>query len=200
MILDRFSYYFSVEGNEGGVFSLTFKFVPDNATTMQVMKDFERLESLLDWQFLADENGIGGEKIPTLSDSPAGIETGFKYKGRNRDLPYSVVRIFASTLSSMFFLDRLRKVKPAKPSINSFMSLSASLRCHMGKHERSQSSPVLELDIQAGHNLNLAMFDAILGLPDMNIGMDAEINMKNLRQMLAMGRQIDPKQYLEMKE
>lgn len=199
MLLDRFSYYFNVEGGEGGIYSLTFKFVPDTASSKHVKKDFEQLESLLDLQFLTGEHIINGEKIPTLSDSPAGMETGFKYKGRCRDSLYSTSKIFIDVFSSALLLDKLFKIKPVKPSMGYFTTLSASLRCHINKGNMNQISPALELNIQAGHNLNLSMFDALLTLPGITIGTNAETDMKNLRQMLVIGRQIDPKHYLESK-
>ncbi|MBF0099147.1 MAG: hypothetical protein HQM04_19145 [Magnetococcales bacterium] len=202
MKLNNFSYYFSVKGNKGGIFSISFEFIPGRIaeppyiTKEQVRDDFEQLESILDSLFVTNTHIRGEEKAPILSDSPSGLETGFEYKGRKGKMMETASRGLLDAFLSIILPNRLHQPKLDSSLMDSFITLSAKLCCHIRKGNENQTPPVLKLEIQVGHDLNLHMFESLISLPELDVSPQAEREIQHLRQILNTGKQIDPKKYL----
>ena len=207
MRLDQFSYYFSIKGSAGGIFNLTFDFCSDNINESgskvdkkTVKRDFEQLETLLEEHFLSNPCIRGCEKKPILTDSPASLETGYEYRGHGRGIGVGITASFLDIFSALFFLDRFRDSMKHTSTPDCFTTQSAKLLCRMNKRAGNQALPVLKLEVGASHDLNLSIFEKILAFPGLNISPTATIEIQNLRQILAMGKQIDPKKRMKLEE
>jgi len=203
MLLDRFSYYFSVKGREGGLFSLTFEFLPDATLAEQdnvkmvkqiVKDDFVKLEVLLDELFFSDLL-MNVKKTPVLSDSPYILETGYDYEGRGKS-PGTRVRSFMRNVFPFFF-DRSKKPGVMIAPIDRFTRLSANLSCRFVKDKTEKNPPVISVKLSLGHEVNLSMFRALLTLPPLRLSQHAQSEVNRLQQVLALGRDIDPRKQLE---
>jgi len=169
MLLKRFSYYYSVTGDEGGLFSLSFEFCPTargggEPAREQLKKlirdDFSGIEALLDEVLLSGDKNLGFEKLPTLEDSVAISTVGFQYAG---------TAISAGRATVAYSLE---KIDPRA---------------------------IVALKLQLGHHVNLAIFDKVMAFPDLRIGDDVQENLQQMKAVLAAREQkrTDPMQFLE---
>jgi len=156
MSLQDFSYYFSVTGDEGGLFSVEFNFCPGAAPGRRlspaqekeaVREDFSALDALLEKTMPSGAFGGRMKKTPTLSDSPAGSQVGFIYSNR-------------------------------------LGSHTAKLEYRLHKTNR-QAPATVQLKLTLGHRMNLSFFEKIMALPGLQASEEAQSSMRQMRAVLA---------------
>lgn len=170
MWLQDFRYYFSVTGDEGGLFSVEFEFCPAAAPARRlspeqekaaVRGEFSALDALLG---RALQSGLlrKAKKEPTLSDSPSGSQVGFVYRQGK-----SITR-------------------------------TASPKCHLHKTNR-QAPATLQLELNLGHKINLSLFEKVMALPDLQVSEKAQHTVRQMRAALETKERdaLDPMRFLE---
>lgn len=202
MILESFSYYFTVTDGKGGIFSLDFEFLPDveasergnvDRIKQTVKDDFRQLESLLDTSLLGNQY-LEGEKKPTLTDSPHSLSAGYAYKLKLKHA------VSMQTVQSLFFSVFMGKPKiPEKDGLlDSFSTITADLRYSFEKLMRKDSCPAkIILKTSLGHNLNYSTLQKILDVPGLAISKGAEKEIENLKQIVSSCKDADPITYLK---
>ncbi len=197
MLLESFSYYVSVKGRKGGVFSVDFEFSsgPAACKDAEVLKihlkeDFLRLEALLD-ELLLRVGGLRFEKTPILTDSPHSMTAGFEYSGRYRG---TLVSLTKSLLAYFRRMSSGRAIGD-EPEVTDFLGqISAGLSYSLGKQ---QPSSKIVLKAALGHNLNASALNRVIDLPDLVISSEAEKEIRNVEQIMAASHVPDPKALLE---
>lgn len=168
MWLQDFSYYFSVTGDEGGLFSVEFNFCPGAAPGRRlspaqekdaVREDFSALDALLEKTMPSGVFGGKTKKTPTLSDSPAGSRVGFIYRNR--------------------------------------LTHTANLEYHLHKTSR-QTPATVQLKLRLGHRMNLSFSEKIMALPGLQASEEAQSSVRQMRAVLETKRRgnIDPVGFL----
>ncbi|TAN48112.1 MAG: hypothetical protein EPN21_15720 [Methylococcaceae bacterium] len=163
--LRKFSYYFNVKGNEGGLFSITLEMAPtippeaDEATCKSLVRDaFNRLVQNIE-ALLAKTQVTVSAKTPTFTDSPAGLEAGFEYQTTG------IKVISLRFLHGLYAMMRRRLAAPITLG-NNYGKGRIEIAFRVSKH---QSEAVIELKISAGHDLNLESLQFIRAFPDLTI-------------------------------
>jgi len=202
MWLDRFSYYFSVKGRVGGIYSLTFEFLPDIADDRQnidgikqiIKADFALLESQLETLLFSDRR-IRAEKTPVLTDSPHSLQAGYEYTGQGKKRVANLGGLLTNLFAILTRLSQKPGIIP-KP-IDPFTEIRATLRYSILKNSVEKKFAVINLEFTLGHDLNLSLFNSILNLPELHFSQQAQIEINHLQRALAMGENINPQQQLE---
>ncbi|MEO5330955.1 MAG: hypothetical protein H7839_02960 [Magnetococcus sp. YQC-5] len=169
MNLNDFSYYFCVKGSQGGLFSITFEFLSESPTETPVVEFKKTVKADFETlESMLDDLFLGGGPISQGEKIPSLV-----------DSPSSIDTGF--------------DYKGEHAS-----SLSSRLCCRIKKNTTDHVSPILKLEIQAEHDLNVQMFTKIIDLPGLNISNQAANEIEHLHQILSMGKEIDPKKLLDL--
>ncbi len=190
--LEKFSYYFNVEGKTGGLFSLSFEFQPDKGEPETwreaAQSDFSKFEAMLD-KFVQGNPTIRSEKVPLLIDSPHSTQVGYKYKGRVKH-PILIVWPIVNKYFKHF---------STKPEVGSPMSgdvlskLTATLLCQFRKgHDNDRKAATITLELALGHNLNLSILHEVMALPSLRLRAEARTELDNLQKILPFQGNVNP--------
>lgn len=174
--LAKFSYHFSVKGKEGGLFSLSFEFVPKAGDGEAALKlGFKMLEAFLD-QNLLKMPGWSFRKTPAFSDSSWTTSIGYDYDGewRGNRLPQP----FRALIFLPWFL-----VEPFLPSSFRWNLKSLSARLS-GEWTKATKQANLELRLQLTHALNCQMLEQVLALPGITVSPQAAETLDRLNRLL----------------
>jgi hypothetical protein len=203
MLLDRFSYYFSVKGREGGIFSLDFEFLPDGMPAEQnnveaikrtIKNNFSDLESLLE-TLLSSNSRFNVEKKPVLTDSPYSLEAGYEYAGKCKNNLAKIGALIKMILPISGIVSK-PGIRPVP--IGPFTQITATLSYRILKHTVDKNSAIITLKLTLGHDLNLSLFNTIVNLPRLNFSQQAQREIKHLQSVLAMGENINPQKQLDV--
>ena len=84
--LSGFTYYFSLRGNSGGLYSMEydFKLLPDRTEGVEDVKAAMRglMQAHTDVLDRLYADVLTGERVPILTDTPHSLGTGYRYRGR----------------------------------------------------------------------------------------------------------------------
>ncbi len=163
MHLLTFHYYFKVTGAEGGLFNIEFSFRPfdpDLVKEFAEMKrvageNFERMRELLDGMLLQSEH-FQCEREPTFSDSPGKSVGGYAYKGR--------------------LAGKKWQMKIVSPQV------SASVK--FGVYKVADKELSIDVECCLTHEWNVNALRAVLALPGVSIGGDAQRSVDSLLKLV----------------
>lgn len=205
MILNNFSYYFSLKGQRGGIYSEEFVFIPElgssslnNSHSIKsiLRNDFTVIETLIDELILRDNN-FTIEKIPVFSDSPHSMTAGFEYSGKRKGSAGNFIKTFIFSFSRMFTKLQDRMLEDQE---DFFTTISSNLSYSIGKIQTDSCNAKIILKISLGHNLNLLVLNKILNLSILKLSPEAEMEVNNIKKIISMNKTFEPQQLLTLYE
>jgi hypothetical protein len=175
--LRRFSYYFNVKGNTGGLYSISLELVPqirpeagEDECRSAARDAFNRvvgeIESLLEKTDVKVKS-----KTPTFTDSPAGMEAGFEYQ--TSGMVFTPFRL----MKNLFAVMARQRTLDFSLSGWSYGSGRIEVAFRVSKH---RTEAVIDLKFSAGHALNLECLGALRALPDLTVSAEAESDLHDL--------------------
>lgn len=177
IILSHFHYYFTMTGEEGGLFSFSMEFEPNGTASSDEMKEVVQRAiathtDLLDRIF---SEVVKGEKKPIMTDTPSNTSIGYHYCG---GFTRKGVRNLGDHMQSLFG----ERVEPlGTPSIH--QQQDAKVICEMHKNDGDFTGFKIKIELSMGHALNVCLFHFIEKL-DIAISDSARTDMDELQQTL----------------
>ena len=200
VILDNFSYYFSLTGSSGGLYSTEcrFKLLPDGDGNTDGLKSVTRrvmhtYTDVLDRLYGEGPCGkvIAGKKEPLLVDSPHHISTGYQYSG---NLTKHGLNVLDERLREMFGNEA---VDP-RGEISVHQRLRVTIECSFGKRGCDLDDVGVVVKHAMNHVLNVCFFRFTKRLKWIEVGKDPHTSMDNLERVLENTTKREGLDYFEM--
>lgn len=195
ILLDNFSYYFSLTGSSGGLYSTECRFRPllagkedadeVKASTRRIMRTYT---DVLDRLY---GDVIKGEREPILADSPYVVSTGYRYGGH---LTRRGLRVLDERLREAFGAG----AADPRGEVSVHQHLRVTVECSFGKkgHDLDDVSVVVKHEMN--HLLNMCFFRFTRRLEGVEVGSAPRTNMDSLERMLKATAEREGLDYFEM--
>ena len=183
--LSDFSYYFSVTGNEGGLFSVKVEFaIPvnrnDQKAAMSAARELmDRHTTLFDRVF---SKIVTGDRKPKMVDSPGSMNVGYVYESSwDSKLPELNASDLAQQLVSVYGVtDPDMRGEPIKGRKSVHIELDAR------KTDNRYHNPSVNVTHELNHSLNTCYFHFLKSIDGIAVSQRARNYMDSLERTLAM--------------
>ena len=198
--LSEFSYYFGLEGDNGGLHSISLVFKtrftegrePDDIKT-EVRHFINRYMEVLDSLY---EDFIDGKKEPILKDFSTTVSTGYHYLGTftkekpfTRDKRAAIEQYLRKTFGA--------ETVDSREDISPYERQEVKLLCSFRKDESRFDGFSIKLDFEMNHVFNVCFFWFTNKLQGIEIEADARTALDRLEQTLKATSQRDNMDYYE---
>ncbi|MCY4427711.1 MAG: hypothetical protein OXC05_11880 [Halieaceae bacterium] len=198
--LEEFRYYFGLEGNDGGLHSISLEFKPcfteglePGDIKTEVRNFINRYMEVLDPLY---EEFLEGDKKPTLGDFTSIVESGYRYVGSfGRKKPFAKDKRAAveQYLRNTFGAESV----DSHEDISSYKTQDVTLLCSFRKDASQLVDFSIKLDFKMSHVFNVCFFWFTRNLQGIEIGESARIALNSLEQTLKATSRRDNMDYYE---
>ena len=195
ILLDNFSYYFSLTGSSGGLFSMECRFRPllagkedagaGKAATRRIMRTYT---DVLDRLY---GDVIKGDREPILADSPYVVSTGYRYSGY---LTRRGLRVIDERLREAFG----EEAADPRGEVSVHQHLRATVECSFGKKGQDLEDVSVVVKPEMNHLLNVCFFRFTRRQEGIEVGSAPRTNMDGLERMLKATAEREGLDYFEM--
>ncbi len=179
--LTDFQYYFSLQGNSGGLFSMecAFKLYPDRRETVSEVKEAMRalvrrhtdiLDSLYD-------DVIPGNREPILMDTGYSMSTGYRYRGK---LTRKGIKRLPDRLAPIFGV----RAVDTRGELSTWTDHDVTIECSARKDGRGFDDVTVKTKYHMSHMLNVCFFHFSRELDELEVSDDARRYMDRLDRTL----------------
>ena len=177
LLLNRFGYYFSVEGKRGGLFSTEWGFLPAPDTDRDEAGMEAALGVHVDILNRLFASVLSGKRVESLSDIPGRRTVGYSYRGR---LTSWGARLARRRLGKLFGPEVARAdLHPVESVI-----AEASVAWQRDRSQDGGGSTELKVTHRLGHAVNACLFRHLRAGGGFELSAEAEFRTRALEDLL----------------